>query len=134
MTIHNLQLRLMGVALCLSVIFVLDTQQVTAVHQLWLPLTLALGAYLMTLSVMAITITVGTLAVLNMDLGASYWVYAIAYPSLGLLCGLITAFILWQRFRLRIAATHDARWADRQTRDQDRSDTPSPGDGDHFNQ
>jgi predicted membrane protein len=112
--LNNLSLRLAGVVIILAVLFVIDLNIDDAVNQLWLPLLLAAGAYLMTLSLMAVAITAATLAFLHMELGANFWVPAIAYPALLIICGLYIAWVLLQRFRQRIKDTHEERWANRQ--------------------
>ena len=74
--INHLSLRMAGVALILAVLFVLDLNQNDPANQLWLPLLLAAGAFLMTLSAMAVAIAVVTLAILHMDLDSTFWVTA----------------------------------------------------------
>lgn len=112
--LNNLSLRLAGVVIILAVLFVIDLNIDDAVNQLWLPLLLAAGAYLMTLSLMAVAITAATLAFLHMELSATFWVPAIAYPALLIICGFHIAWVLLQRFRQRIKDTHEERWANRQ--------------------
>ena len=112
--LNNLSLRLAGVVIILAVLFVIDLNIDDAVNQLWLPLLLAAGAYLMTLSLMAVAITAATLAFLHMELSATFWVPAIAYPALLIICGFYIAWVLLQRFRKRIKDTHEERWANRQ--------------------
>ena len=111
--INHLSLRMAGVALILAVLFVLDLNQNDATNQLWLPLLLAAGAFLMTLSAMAVAIAVGTLAILHMDLDSTFWVSASAYPLLITVSGLFIGWTLLQRFRQRIKDTHDERWENR---------------------
>ena len=112
--LNNLSLRLAGVVIILAVLFVIDLNIDDAVNQLWLPLLLAAGAYLMTLSLMAVAITAATLAFLHMELSATFWVPAIAYPALLIICGFYITWVLLQRFRQRIKDTHEERWANRQ--------------------
>ena len=112
--LNNLSLRLAGVVIILAVLFVIDLNIEDAVNQLWLPLLLAAGAYLMTLSLMAVAITAATLAFLHMELSATFWVPAIAYPALLIICGFYIAWVLLLRFRQRIKDTHEERWANRQ--------------------
>ena len=111
--INHLSLRMAGVVLIVAVLFVLDLNQDDATNQLWLPLLLAAGAFLMTLSAMAVAIAVGTLAILHMDLDSTFWVTASAYPLLVAVSGLFITGVLLQRFRQRIKDTHDERWANR---------------------
>jgi hypothetical protein len=109
----HMSLRIAGVVLILAVLFVLDLTVDNATNQLWLPMLLAAGAYLMTLSLMAVAIAVGTLAILHMDLQAVFWVQATAYPILVAISAVIIGWTLLQRFRQRIRDTHDERWANR---------------------
>jgi hypothetical protein len=110
---NHMSLRIAGVVLILAVLFVLDLTVDNATNQLWLPMLLAAGAYLMTLSLMAVAIAVGTLAILHMDLQAVFWVQATAYPILVAISAVIIGWTLLQRFRQRIKDTHDERWANR---------------------
>lgn len=112
--INHLSLRMAGVALILAVLFVLDLNQNDPANQLWLPLLLAAGAFLMTLSAMAVAIAVGTLAISHMDLDSTFWVTASAYPLLVAFSGAFIGWTLLQRFRQRIKDTHEERWANRQ--------------------
>jgi uncharacterized membrane protein len=102
-----------GVVVTLAVLFVIDLTVDDVVNQLWLPLLLAAGAYLMTLSLMAVAIAVGSLALLHADLATAFWVPATAYPMLVAVSALIIGWILIQRFRQRIKDTHEERWANR---------------------
>jgi hypothetical protein len=111
--------RFAGVVLTLGTIFMIDLNQINPLHQLWLPLLLAAGAYLMTQSIMAVAIACGTLAFTHINSASPFWVESIAYPGITLVCVVIIATTLIQRFRRRIKATHDERWAQRQNRQQD---------------
>ena len=113
--------RLVGIALTLVGIFVIDLNQMTALHQLWLPLLLALGAYLMSQSLMAIAIACGTLAYIHINSASPFWVESTAYPVIVILSVAIIGSTLIQRFRRRIAATHQARWAARNASSKDNS-------------
>ena len=113
-SLNNLSLRLAGVVIILAVLFVIDLNVDDAVNQLWLPLLLAAGAYLMTLSLMAVTITAATLTFLHMELGATFWVPALAYPVLLAVSSAYIGWVLLKRFRQRIKDTHEERWANRQ--------------------
>ena len=113
-SLSNLSLRLAGVVVISAALFVIDLNVDDAVNQLWLPLLLAAGAYLMTLSLMAVAITAATLAFLHMELGAAFWVPALAYPALLAVCSAYIGWVLLQRFRQRIEDTHEERWAGRQ--------------------
>tara|TARA_B100000900_G_scaffold285003_1_gene244241 strand:+ start:491 stop:850 length:360 start_codon:yes stop_codon:yes gene_type:complete len=105
--------RCIGVALTLGGIFAIDLNQMTPVHQLWLPLLLAAGAYLMSQSLMAIAIACGTLAYIHINSASPFWVESTAYPLIVLCSIAIIGRVLLKRFRQRIADTHEARWAER---------------------
>ena len=113
-SLSNLSLRSAGVVVISAALFVIDLNVDDAVNQLWLPLLLAAGAYLMTLSLVAVAITAATLAFLHMELGAVFWVPALAYPALLAVCSAYIGWVLLQRFRQRIEDTHEERWASRQ--------------------
>ena len=113
-SLSNLSLRLAGVVVISAALFVIDLNVDDAVNQLWLPLLLAAGAYLMTLSLVAVAITAATLAFLHMELGAAFWVPALAYPALLAVCSAYIGWVLLQRFRQRIEDTNEERWASRQ--------------------
>ena len=112
-SLQYLSLRMAGVVVTLAVLFVIDLNVDNPTNQLWLPLLLAAGAYLMTLSVMAVAIAVGSLALLHTDLAAAFWVPATAYPALVSISVVTIGWILLQRFRQRIRDTHEERWANR---------------------
>ena len=113
-SLNNLSLRLAGIVVISAALFVIDLNVNDAVNKLWLPLLLAAGAYLMTLSMMAVAITAATLAFLNMELAAAFWVPALYYPALLYVCSAYISWVLLQRFRQRIEDTHEERWAGRQ--------------------
>lgn len=111
--------RFIGVALTLGSIFVIDLNQMTPLHQLWLPLSLAAGAYFMTQSLMAVAIACGTLAFIHINSASPFWVESTAYPIIVLVSVAVIAMTLIERFRQRIAATHEARWAKRRNANKD---------------
>ena len=111
--------RFIGVALTLGSIFIIDLNQMTPVHQLWLPLLLAAGAYFMTQSLMAVAIACGTLAYIHINSASPFWVESTAYPLIVLLSVAVIMVTLIGRFRQRIAATHEARWARRRDANKD---------------
>lgn len=105
--------RLSGVVLAAVIVFVLDTTVKSAWHQLWLPLGLAAAAYLMTRTPMAVAFAVFALAAANTDLAVNHWIPSIAYPGISAASLAVCGWIGINRFRRHIAATHDARWAER---------------------
>ena len=117
------QFRLAGAALALTAVFVLDLSQSTALHKLWLPMLLAIGIYFMTFSVMAVVVSCGTLAAIHLDLNSASWVESQAYPLVVGVSALIAGRIGLQRFRQRIADTHEERWANRRNQDDSTDDS-----------
>ena len=112
-------LRVAGVGLAAAVVFVLDTQSESALHGLWLPLLLVLAAYMMTQAPMAVAFATFAMALAHSDFVADGWIQSRAYPLLAAAGLGVCGYIGWQRFRQRIAATHDARWAGRTRSDGD---------------
>lgn len=120
--------RLAGAALALIAVFVLDLSQSTALHKLWLPMLLAIGIYFMTFSVMAVAVSCGTLAAIHLDLNSASWVESQAYPLVVAISTLIAGRIGLQRFRQRIADTHEERWANRRKQDNSIDDSTDRSD------
>ena len=108
-------LRTTGVALAAVIVFFLDVSSDNVVHQLWLPLALALAAYLMTQALMAVAIATFALATAHSDLASTDWIVAQAYPGIAATSLLVCCAIGVRRFKNHIEATHDARWAHRNT-------------------
>ena len=116
--LHNVQLshpwlRVSGVVLAGAGVFILDINNPSATHQLWLPLVLAVAAYLMTQSLMAVAFASFALASAHTSFNDLSWIPARGYPAIALLSLGVCLIIGTQRFRRRIAETHDARWAAR---------------------
>ncbi|MCB1684498.1 MAG: hypothetical protein R3E82_17800 [Pseudomonadales bacterium] len=97
-------------------------------QRLWLPLLMAAGTWALTRNLAAVALGGTMLAAIHSDLQATQWIDRLAYPLLALLGALILAVILLRRFRARIAATHDARWANRPGR-QDATVDKGTGSG-----
>jgi hypothetical protein len=81
----------------------------------------------MTFSVMAVALSCGTLAAIHLDLSSASWVQAQAYPLVVAVSAIIAGRIGLQRFRQRIADTHEERWANRRDA-QDSNDLSQPDD------
>ena len=107
--------RLSGVALAAVIVFFLDTRTGSPLHLLVLPLGLAVAAWMMTRSLMAVAFATFTLAAINSEFGQSDWISSVAYPALAAVALVICVVIGVRRFRQRIAETHEARWAQRRT-------------------
>jgi hypothetical protein len=117
-------LRGAGVILAGTIVFLLDIDDPRTLHQLWLPLCLAGAAYLITQSAMAVAIAAFALAAAHSNPEASSWIHAKAYPGIALISLVVIFGIAWQRFRVRIQATHEARWAARRA-SQNEEDHPA---------
>ncbi|MEM7078802.1 MAG: hypothetical protein AAF513_09260 [Pseudomonadota bacterium] len=87
-----------------------------------IPLSLIAGAWLITGAGMAVAITTALLAGLASDRSGT-WVSAGFYPALAISAGVLAVFLLARRFRQRIQATRDARWAPRRGIDRRRIDS-----------
>lgn len=118
--------RVSGIVLAAVIVFVLDTTDASQLHRLWLPLALALAAYLMTRSLMAVAFATCALAAINTELEAADWIAARAYPGIALLSLLLCGGIVTQRFRQRIVDTHEARWAQRRQANKSSTDRSQP--------
>ena len=108
--------RIAGLVLAAGIIFLLDTQSPTALHQLWLPLALAGAAFMMTQALMAVAFACLVLATINTDLSVQHWIPSVAYPAIAVISGAVCVVIVTRRFRQRIAETHEARWAHRRNK------------------
>lgn len=102
--------RVVGVLIAGAVMFLLDNTKPDPLHQLWLPLILALAAFLITRALVAVGFAAFALAALSMNIGAQNWVEAIAYPAVAALSLVLCIAAGIKRFRQRIELTHDARW------------------------
>ncbi len=105
--------RSVGLVLAAAVLLILDPTQAGVTHELALPLLLAVAAWLMTRSLMAVLIAACALFALNADWGGNDPIPSIAYPLLALssLAGCLV--IIGLRWREKVKATHDERWARR---------------------
>jgi len=110
--------RVGGVVLTALVVFAFDTHSASVLHRLILPLLLVLAAWLMTRSSMAVAFATCTLAALHTDLTGSHWIPSLAYPLIAVFAGAVCLVNLTGRFRARMHATHDQRWAERRARRQ----------------
>lgn len=114
--------RAAGVAAAAVIVFFLDTQSVSALHRLILPLGLAVSAWLMTRSLMAVAFATFTMAAISTRWSAASWIPSIAYPGIAAVALTVCLIIITRRFRERIAATHEERWSQRRARQQDAAD------------
>lgn len=105
--------RISGCLIILAIVFVIDLDNPAALHQLLLPLGLALGAYLVSQAFAAVCIAALALSLIHMNTASGEWISAIAYPAVAAIAALALIGISAQRFRARIAETHTARWQHR---------------------
>ncbi len=75
---------------------------------------LCVGAYLLTQALFAIFVTVLCISCIRYFSG-----YESLYGYVALLSGMACLYVVWQRFRERIAATHEERWQQRENKDQE---------------
>lgn len=113
MNTDGLWIRVGGVCLLMICLVVYIPGGEGATQQLWLPLAMAGGAWALTRNLTAVAIGGTVLAAIHSDLDAANWIERIAYPALGLGGSVLLAVIFTQRFRKRIADTHEARWSGR---------------------
>ncbi len=108
--------RASGLLLGAFTVFLLDSQSSSWVHALVLPLVLAFAAWLVTRSAMAVAFATFALAAINADLASTSWIPRLAYPVIATAAFAVCLGIVTHRFRERVAATHEQRWAERQQR------------------
>jgi hypothetical protein len=106
--------RIVGIVIMGAVLFTLDLGQPNVAHALGLPLLLAAAAYLITQSLMAVALATFTLAAANADLGADFWVLRWGYPTVAAISLAVCLVLAAVRFRDRVRATREARWANRE--------------------
>ncbi len=102
-------LRICGLLLAAAVMLTLDTGRGGVVHLLLLPLALALAAWMILRSLLAVALAGMLMAAVHADLSAADWLTARAYPLISFVCAASVAVILSRRFRRYIRATRRAR-------------------------
>jgi hypothetical protein len=117
-----------GVVLAAVIVFFIDTAIPSAWHQLWLPLGLTVAALLMTRAAMAVAFAACALSAANTDFDANNWIVSVAYPGIAIASLSICCVIGIKRFKQRIAATHEARWAARERGDNSAAQDKEPID------
>ena len=119
--LEHLPWRIAGLALLGVLVVLYQSDQVY--NRLVIPVAMALSVWLLVQKVLAVALGAGLLAAIHSDPQGD-WIVALAYPLLALVCGAVVLYVFVQRFRRRIAETHEARWRHRQ-RDDDRGDHES---------
>lgn len=105
--------RLAGLLVILACLAVYEPGAAGVEQRLLYPLILALGAWALVQNLTAVALAGTVLAAIHASPGADDWVTGVAYPGLAAAGALVLLWIGGQRFRRRIAETHEARWSDR---------------------
>ena len=113
---NRLPWRIAGVVLMGIAVMLFDPVSASPIHSLVVPLIMALAAWLMVQNAAAVLLGVTVLTAIHSDLQSADWVASRAYPALTLLSATGLGYIALQRFRARIEATREARWAARRGR------------------
>jgi len=111
-TSRSTLLRGLGLILILASSLIFDSHLDEPLHDLWLPLVMAIGAMLALQNILAVALGTTALAGIHTNFHSADWVPAQAYPLLALLGSVTIAVILVRRFRERIITTR----ADREAR------------------
>jgi hypothetical protein len=111
--IDRLALRIAGTAALAVALLIYDTTSDALWQTLLLPLIMAVGALALVQNLTAVAFGTVILALIHSDLDASSWVERFAYPVVAATAGLTLLVIGITRFRRRIIATREARWAQR---------------------
>jgi uncharacterized membrane protein len=117
--LDRLTWRVAGLVLLGALVVAYQTEQEDVVNRLLIPVAMAAATWLMVQNVAAVAIGGGLLAGIHSDPGSRDWITSFAYPALAAACAVIVVVVFAQRFRRRIADTHEARWRNRRARDRD---------------
>lgn len=112
-TSRSTLLRGVGLTLILASSLIFDSHSDEPLHDLWLPLVMAIGAMLALQNILAVALGTTALAGIHTNVHSTDWVPAQAYPLLALLGSVTIAVILVRRFRERIVTTRAEREARR---------------------
>ncbi|MDP6376632.1 MAG: hypothetical protein QF515_14640 [Pseudomonadales bacterium] len=113
----TLVLRISGVAIILVCMLIYRNVDAVLLRDLVVPIAMGLGTWLTIRNLTAVCVGAGLLALIHSD-GGGNWIEAMAYPILGSAFLAGAGFIYLQRFRKRIADTHEARWQSRRHHDE----------------
>ena len=114
--LEHLPWRLAGLVLLGVLVVVYQPEHGGAVQRLAIPVGMALATWLLVQNVAAVALGAGLLAGIHSAPASDDWIRAIAYPALAAACAAAVTVVLTLRFRRRIAATHEARWHRRRSR------------------
>jgi hypothetical protein len=115
--LEHLPWRIAGLVLLGVLVVAYQPEQGGAPQRVLIPALMAVATWLLVQNVAAVAIGAGALAVIHSAPGSGDWITAQAYPALAAICGVILLVVFVQRFRRRIADTHEERWRHRQTQD-----------------
>ena len=115
--------RAIALAALLAAMLTLNRDALPMIWHWLLIVAVIFAGYALTGSIIAVSLAATLLAAIHSDLGAPDITSRIVYPAIAVLALLTTLLSVIQRWRARIQATHDARWA---TRSKER--TASRGD------
>lgn len=114
--LRHLPWRIAGLALLAVLVVVYHPEQGGVIHRLAIPMAMAVATWMLVQNLAAVALGAGVLAGIHSAPGSGDWIRALGYPILAAACAAIVGVVVVQRFRRRIAATHDARWRHRQAR------------------
>lgn len=112
-TSRSTLLRGLGLILILASSLIFDSHSDAPMHDLWLPLVMAISAMLALQNTLAVALGTTALAGIHTNFQSADWVQAQAYPLLVMFGTLTIVVILVRRFRERIIVTREEREARR---------------------
>jgi hypothetical protein len=118
--LEHLPWRITGLVLLGVLVVAYQPEQGGAIQRVLIPALMAVATWLLVQNVTAVAIGAGALAVIHSAPGGDDWITAQAYPALAAICGVILLGAFVQRFRRRIADTHEERWRQRRSREDTR--------------
>lgn len=117
--LEHLPWRIAGLVLLGVLVVVYQPEQGDPVNRLLVPVGMAIATWLLVRNVAAVALGAGLLAAIHSTPGSGDWISGTAYPLLAAGCAVMVGVVFVQRFRRRIAATHEERWRRRRARQQD---------------
>jgi hypothetical protein len=113
--LSRLSWRIAGLVLLGGLVVAYQPELGDVTNRLMIPLAMAFATWLLVQNVAAVALGGGLLAAIHGDLGSPDWITRIAYPALAAVAGVVLTAVFIQRFRRRIAATHEERWRKRRS-------------------
>jgi len=105
--------RIAGVIVLTACLVIYEPNNADLLHALLLPVLAAAGAWGLVQNFTAVAIGATVLALIHSEPGSPRPIEGWVYPAVALSGTAYLLFVMVQRFRNRIAATHGARWASR---------------------